>query len=216
MSFKFLGIEVERKTDVLAFAAFFISIGSLVTQGANLIQGPDVSLELPRQVLIHGDAYADGFTYTRISTKLVYLNTGSPGYDDVTRLEKASLSFGDRKITLIAQDYIESSVDENDKNKLIIDKKSDADPVQIRSGSVVIHDSYFAPWPDREGEIDGNYLVFSDFISIIEKLDEIKIEFTTTTFSGDVVAQSCNLIVSEFVQHLKDKGWSAPTCKSVG
>jgi hypothetical protein len=49
---KFLGIEIERKTDILAMAAFLISIGSIIGQLALLIRGAEIVLDGPRQVVL--------------------------------------------------------------------------------------------------------------------------------------------------------------------
>jgi|GEM_PF-6941364 len=53
-SLKVFGIlEIGRKTDILAFAAFFLSISSLVYQTVGFIRGPDVALIGPRQVIFY-------------------------------------------------------------------------------------------------------------------------------------------------------------------
>lgn len=213
MKFNIFGIEIERKTDILAFAAFVISIGSLLAQTINLIKGPEIIFEKPRQVLITSHKYPDGNEYTRISSILVYLNKGSPGYDDITKSEEATIYVGDNKIRLFGQEYIDSSVDE--KQVLIIKKKSDAYPVQVKSGGVVVHETYFAPWPDKDETTNNNFIEFSEFTSWLKDNENIKVEFKIETFEGDIKSQTCNLVTKEFISHLEEKKWSAPVCKNM-
>lgn len=212
MNLKIFGIEVERKTDILAFAAFVISIGSLVAQTINLIKGPEFIFEKPRQVLITSHLYPDGHAYTRISSKLVYLNKGSPGYDDITKTEEATIYVGEKKIRLVGQEYVDTSVKGKD---VIITKISDADPVQVKSGGVVVHETYFAPWPEKEGELTSNFVEFNKFVSWLKGRETIRVEFKTETFEGGVKTQTCRLVTKEFLNHLEEKGWSAPVCNTI-
>lgn len=210
MNIKILGIEIERKTDILAFVAFLISISSLVTQTANLIKGPEVNLEPPTQILINSHKYPDDKSYIRISAKLTYLNTGSPGYDDNIKSEKVSFSIQNREITLIGQEYIESSVE---NKTLKIERKSDAVPVQIKSGTVVSHETYFAPWPSNIDDAASNFQEFSDFLKQIKTKEELNIKITSTTFGGKTITANCRLMTNDFIKHLETKSWSAPICR---
>jgi len=208
-SCKIFGIEIERKTDILAFAAFIISVSSLVAQGVNLVRGPEILLEPPKQVLLRGESYPDQRVYTRIAATLVYLNKGSPGYDDIVREETAIIEVGDTRFTLHGQDYVSTGVREGG---FYLDKKSDADPVQIASGSVVTHENYFAPWPEKGATPSQNYIEFTRFLALLAKETEVNITFISKTFGGTVNEQQCTLRVKEFSEHLKRKGWSAPVC----
>ena len=209
MTIKFLGIEVERKTDILAFAAFVISIGGLAAQAVNLIKGPDVFVENPRQVLFKSHRYPDGQEYLRISANLVYINKGSPGYDDITKEEKASVAVGNKVIDLVGQEYIDSSYKDG---KLIVTKLSDANPIQIKSGSVVSHETYFSPWPNESKITADNFTKFSEFIDLLKDNNFISVEIKVSTYNGNNIEASCKLNTSEFLQHLEAKKWSAPVC----
>ena len=209
-SINVMGILIERRTDILAFTAFLISIGSLMLQTVNIIKGPDVKIEAPKQVLLHSAPYPDKKNYLRISAKLVYLNKGSPGYDDITKSEEAMLKIGNREIKLNAQEYIDSGVVDG---QLKIVKKSDADPVQIKSGSVVVHETYFVPWPSKGKDSASNFIEFSDVLKALKTQPELNVTFITTTFSGSKSKVTCRLLTKEFIHHLEMKNWSAPTCK---
>ncbi|WDP90481.1 MAG: hypothetical protein HUN04_12580 [Desulfobacter sp.] len=205
-----LGILVERKTDILAFTAFLISIGSLILQTVNLIKGPDVRLEPPKQVLLVSEKYPDKKNYLRISAKLIYLNQGSPGYDDITKSEQAFFMLGGKRIELTGQEYVESGFVDN---RFKVKKISDADPVQIKSGGVVVHETYFVPWPSKTGAPSSNFIEFSEFLKELRQQPELRITFIAKTFSGTLNKATCKLSTKEFIHHLETKHWSAPTCK---
>jgi hypothetical protein len=63
---KFLGIEIERKTDVLAMAAFLISTGSIIGQVALLLRGADVILDGPRQIVLFFGERLDSKNYEAV------------------------------------------------------------------------------------------------------------------------------------------------------
>lgn len=209
MSIKFLGIEVERKTDILALAAFIISIGSIVAQTINLVKGPEVVLENPKQILFKSEAYPDGIEYLRISANLVYLNTGSPGYDDITKNEEAYIKVGGKTFMLVAQEYVDSTYD---NGEFKVKKLSDADPVQVKSGSVISHETYFAPWPSGAKDESKNYVSFSSFLELLEKYDYVFVNIKSGTYEGAKLEAECKLKVSQFLHHLESKKWSAPVC----
>jgi len=213
MTIKILGIQIERKTDILAFAAFVISIGGLVSQAINLVKGPDILVENPRQILFKFHKYPDGEEYLRISANMIYLNKGSPGYDDITKSEEARITIGNRVIILVGQEYIDSS-DEN--GEFIVTKLSDADPVQIKSGSVVTHETYFSPWPNDTKNSSMNYIKLSEFILLLEDNDFVFVKIVASTYDGKVVETTCQLKTSQFLQHIKSKKWSAPVCLKPG
>ena len=209
MSIKILGIEVERKTDILALAAFVISISSIFAQTINLLQGPDVVLENPKQILFKSEAYSDGVEYLRISANLVYLNKGSPGYDDIIKGEEAFVRIGDVTFSLAAQDYVKST---NNNEVLTIEIISAADPVQVKSGGIESHETYFAPWPCGEHNESKNYISFSTFLSLIKNQDYIFVTVRSSTYDGEKLKTVCKLKVSQFIHHLESKKWSAPMC----
>ena len=205
---KMFGIEIERKTDILAFAAFVMSVGGLLMQMINLIKGPDIVMEPPRQILIESIENDKKITHIRFSAKLIYLNKGSPGYDDIVKSETAVVIIGDRNIQFQAIKYIVSKVE---NNKLKIASLSDADPVQVKSGQVVSHETYFVPWPSKPPS-ESNFIEFDDFISMLNKHKEMVVYFKSVTFSGAEIHQKCNVDSKAFIYKLIEKKWSAPVC----
>ncbi|WP_166369493.1 hypothetical protein [Psychromonas sp. SA13A] len=209
MSIKVFGIEVERRTDILALAAFIISIGSIVSQTVNLIKGPEVILDIPKQILFMSEKYPDGIEYLRLSANLVYLNKGSPGYDDITKHEEASVKVGDTTFTLVAQEYIYSTYE---NGEFRVKKLSDAYPVQVKSGTVVSHETYFAPWPSGAKNESQNYISFDTFLSLLKPQEYVVVTIKSSTYEGEMLETKCKIKISQFLHHLESKKWSAPVC----
>jgi len=209
MSYKILGIEIERKTDILAFAAFVISLGGLTAQVINFVKGSDVQLKTPSQILISSKPKKQGH-YTLMSAKLAYFNNGSPGYNDVTKSEDIYFTIGHQNIHLTAQNYIAT---EDKEGKLITTKISDADPVQIKSGDLVVHETHFYPWPSKTKDKSKNFIQYSEFIRLLKKQPELIINFKIKTYKNKKFNFSCKLITQDFIIPLEQKGWSAPVCQ---
>ena len=206
---KLFGVEIERKTDILAAAAFLMSLLGIVGQVALFLRGPDIQLFTPEQILIKGHENPDGNIYLRVSALMVYRNAGSPGYHDTIKKEYVSFKLGDDKYKLIWDEFIDSYPDEIDKNKLIINRKSEAIPVQINAGMVETHETFFAPWIIKNDKELKSFLEWNDFKRLVSKQEKIAFRFTFEAFSGKVDSVNCHVLVKEFLGNL-GKGWSAP------
>ena len=207
---KILGIEIERKTDILAFAAFIISISNLILQFFNLVKGPNLTLESPQQVLIQSYSYsANGKKYIRIAAIMNYFNQGSPGYHDIIKSEEAYIKFPNqnKEIKLNAQKYIHSK---EKKGELVIETISNAIPVQIKSGDIVSHETLFVPWTNNE--TNKNFIEYSDFLNLLVSNKEINVRFISSNLKNQKKEVQCKLHTKIFLESLKQKTWSAPVC----
>jgi hypothetical protein len=94
---RFLGIEVERKTDILALAAFFLSIAGVISQISVFtiffLRGAVINVFPPEQVLIRAETLESGGPrYVRIGARMAYTNSGAPGYSAILRGERVTIS----------------------------------------------------------------------------------------------------------------------------
>ncbi|WP_138438963.1 hypothetical protein [Marinobacter alexandrii] len=210
---RFLGIQIERKTDILALAAFVISIGTLVTQGINLMQGPEVTMQTPRQVMFFEKTYPSGKNYLLVSAQMVYFNQGSPGYHDTMLKEQAEVFVGSRVVRLTGVEYVNTQVEQRTQ-QLVVKKLTDALPVTIEAGRHAAHETVFAPFPDQTTRDADHYVEFADFVDSLKGEATVKVVLRGETFSGERMQVECVLATREFAPHLKRKDWSAPSCHS--
>jgi hypothetical protein len=150
---KVLGIEVEKKTDILAFTAFLLSIGSLLSQGFLLFRGSHVVLDGPKQItLFFSDVGAkdDQRNVLNVISNQVYVNNGANGYNDILRSEELRISLQGLSLHLKAQHYVDSFRSKTDATKLQIDKIEAWKPVVIKSGYFEDTETWFVPYPSYE------------------------------------------------------------------
>ena len=207
---KICWIEIENKTDILAFAAFLMSIGSLAFQFCNMIKGPKLILEPPKQVLIVPYADYGDEKYIRISATMTYFNKGSPGYHDIVKLEEAHIEFPDKKIILTGQKYVHSKEKKNDMPE--IDIISDAEPVKVESGDVISHETYFVPFPTNTDSPNQNFIKYSDFLGLLEQNSHVDIKFVSFNLKSRDKKVTCRLKTSFFLEPLKQKEWTSTVC----
>ena len=218
MKFKILGIEIERRTDILAFAAFIISIGSLLAQFVNLIRGPDVILVGPKIVTLYSSQGGDGKEYLRLMAGLTYLNNGSPGYNDILKSERAFLSMDKKEIKLTAKNYIDTK---SDGKNLVKKIEGDAIPISLKAGNVHNHETEFVPFPNKGGESNKNFVIVEEFIKSLDQSSNLTIKFVIETYEGKKITKICHLQPQKVVKYLNDgsrtindikRSWSANLC----
>lgn len=207
----FLGIfEIERRSDILAFAALLISLGSITAQGINMIKGPQVEMQAVDQVLLTSETYNFGKEKREVLTligKMVYLNHGSPGYDDILKTESVEVTVsGQPPFTLHAQEYVKTSKQAD--GSLKVEVESDAIPARIKSGDVLYHETYFQP--RVEDNSNKNYVALNDFIRNGMVGETVEFTFTATTVKGETFKRSCKLIAKRFAPHLIGSGLARP------
>lgn len=222
MHIKIFGIHIERRTDILAFAAFIISIGTLLAQLFNIIQGPKVTTYKPRTITVYSEKAVDGKNYIRVAVPLTYLNNGSPGHNDFLKSEKLLLKYGNSKIVLSALNYISSKSNKKDKKDLIKEKKKDAIPVAIKSGELEYHETEFIPAVTTGKNLSKNFAETQKFLEQIQNIDTLTVEVTSEMYSKDILKIKCTIDASFLRHYLPPKaektingikqGWATVSC----
>lgn len=211
MSIRVFGIQIERKTDILAFAAFLISLLGVATQAAFFVRGADVELFVTEQVLLMGDKIRDE-KYARIAARMTYVNRGQVGYNDILRQELVRFKIGNTEYEHYWQDYTSSK---EEGGKLSMNIRGDALPVAINAGSSESHETFFAPrWVTQNGVRSGkNYIQWDKFLTTISAQNEIVFVFRFKTFLGKEGEAACKIVVdSNLIENLKKRGWSVRSC----
>jgi hypothetical protein len=219
MTRKFPFLEIERKTDLLAFAALLIALSSVIYQIHGFFKGPDVKMFPPEQVFIKAFSYYQGAGfYVRFGARLAYVNEGRLGYNDVLRKESMFFSLGGKEYEQTWQAFESFDLKENE---LISHHISNAHPIPINAGSAVSHETYFAPWPVRcpkavqKCDKWKNYLKWDDFVKKLESVQELTFRFKSETYSGSTLTTECTIDIDEaFIKGLKKRKWHAPSCWS--
>lgn len=208
---KLFGIEIERKTDILAMAAFLISIGSIIGQFALLIRGAEIVLDGPRQLVLYFEEPIGGRGYLNAISSQIYVNKGTPGYDDILKSEALVLQLKGHPIELTAQEKVWSTAS---GDKLILKQRDSWAPARIRAGDFVSNETLYVPYPSNtSSERDINFLSKSDFISALGASKELKVILKSETYGRSKLYSECIIVVRDVLAGLKEKGWSSLKCR---
>jgi len=142
--FWFFGIHIERKTDILAFAAFLIALSGVFLQVSSFFRGPVVRIFSPPQILIRkADPFPSGRVPVRFAALVAYVNDGDAGYNATIRRELLHYELESQTYTQEWQEFIASDLAAD--GKLQMNPKGVAQPMVLNAGSSMSHETYFTP-----------------------------------------------------------------------
>lgn len=197
------GVVLSRKIDLVAFAAFFLSIGTIVIQLSAWFKGADLKLLPPDQVFIWKAEYSDNVPRALFGATLIYVNKGEKGYGAIVRREAVH-------VTVAGKDFeqgwsrfttFKDAKPTNDKPAI---------PFSVDGGAAETHQTAFVPWPrecsapaQTSCDVQQNHVKWVDFISELRRLvkagqREYKFTFTSETIDNGVLpAASCKIAIDE-------------------
>jgi hypothetical protein len=215
----FLGLKVQRKTDVLAATAFVLALTGTLFQFYGFVRGARVSLYAPEFVTIFFDTYPNGDTVTRIAALMSYVNSGEATYGAIIRREKVEFAIGSSKYEQLWQSF--QDIDREGAS-IVFKNGASAKPVPIPGASAISHSTVFAPRPvtcsTGEGQCSMflNYIGKSDFIRSFGSHAEIVFDFSAQVLgSRSELRESCIVSLdSGLLALLMMNNWYYAICKS--
>lgn len=207
---KIIGIEIERKTDILAMAAFLISLGSLVGQAVLLLRGPEIVLDGPRQIILFFESDLSSRSYLNAISTQIYVNNGSPGFDDILKSERLLLTIAGRNIQLESQESVDST---RKGDKLVFRSRQAWKPVKIKAGDFISNETLYVPYPSIKDR-DENAIDRVDLEKLLSKSSDLKVELIAKTYGGEKLASICLLNMAETKFGFLEKGWASLICKT--
>jgi hypothetical protein len=221
LSWRFLGLRIARKTEILALAAFFLSVSGLLWQILNYVRGPVVRLFPSDQIIITssgklGKNYAGQPDLLALIATFAYVNEGDVGHNAVVRREYIKFEFGDRKIE--HRWYLTGSSDFEGSNPTF-KPEGEARPFPVTAGSAVSHDTLFAAWEidceqvTRDCNPAENFVVWDDFVKTIKLTKEIKIKTVALIYSKPPAEATCEIRLRDWeISIIEMEGWLAAAC----
>lgn len=223
---RFVGLELDRKTDIIALAAFMLALGGIVFQVYGFLRGARVTLFPPGQVTIMcysyiaGDCTSNtpGEKYVRFATRMAYVNTGELPYNSIIKSEAISFNLSGQTYKQEWQEFRSFTAV---GAKLQSKDEGIARPLPITGGSSLAHETYFAPHIQRcfgQGTVPctsgKNFLKFEDFLSELSKTGKIQFRLEATLYDKAKPLQvSCTADVDDkLINLLRTRGWSGPDC----
>ena len=222
MNIRFLGIEVERKTSILALAAFLLSLSSIGYQIFSFLKGPEVTLAKSRQVIIYMYPAADtSERFLTLVTTLAYVNNGQPGNNAVVMEERVSFALDGKEYKYNWHEFVSITLlpragtpDTRGERGIDLGQTRTSSPFVVAAGGAEAHETWFAPRFDDqfvgreavvralESALKGGHLLW-------------KFQFYAETLNDGTKTADCEITISaRLAQQIlsQELGWAALNC----
>jgi hypothetical protein len=235
---------VVRKTDLLAAAAFILSVSTAAYQLWGFARGANVTLYHPDTVYIYFDLYANGITATRFAGQVSLINSGEAGQNAIVRDLSLAIDVG---ATKFEEHWLSFAVVSRKSTALVIEPKESAHPLLVAGGSAVGQLVTFSPrvrdcgqhaselntrrrhrfvlrqnqpagdGTNREPCSDtADYISDTSFLSELSARNRIKLKFSGTLVGSEkLLESSCSIAITPDLQStLAENDWYAAKCSS--
>lgn len=198
-------LEIENKTDILALAAFLISLATIMTNIFLMIKGPEIYMVKPDQVAItFSQQKKSSEKYVKLVADNYFFNKASPGYDDVISKMNVSMAFGSEVIDLRWQYF---AITDTDGSNVFERDRKPVKPILVKARQSDGAEIHYLPYTIRNSQKYKNYMTWEKFKEIIqkEKVTIIHVTFRYETFSNAKGEVNCDIEVSEsFLANILD------------
>jgi hypothetical protein len=210
-------LEISRRTDILALAAFLISLSGIIYQVGLFVRGPVVTLYPPQHVLIFAHTPSPGSEQiVRFNARMTYVNTGEVGHNVVVKKERLTFRLGEETLMQAWESF---TIPVPRGSELTWDKQDDAHPLPVNAKSSESHQTSFTPYPVRGLAPDdnrkfANYLSWDEFITKIARQEQLEFEWVAEIYgSSKVHRATCWIELDQHAKaHLAQKKWEAIAC----
>jgi hypothetical protein len=212
---KLVFFEIERKTDILAFAAFLLGLSSVVYQGIGRLTGPNIELLPVRQITLVARPIPDSDekSVSYVAT-MAYVNTGQVGYNDAVTRERLEFKLNKKEKVYTADWH--KFVSFNETKDFIAEGKS-VGAVVVNAGSAEAHETWFASRTDDNLVYLNDFsLAFEELLKDNNKVIKWQITFFSETIKDGEINDICNVMLSgRRLQALRDPkiGWLSLNCQ---
>lgn len=218
-----LGFVIVTKADLLAAAAFFLSLVSLLYQTSLWFAKPSPTFFPPDLVYVYFDHYANNLTVARFASQASFVNTAAIGHDAIVRDIRIDVSAPHLSIS---EKWLSFVSIERDGTHLLVTPKEAAHPFPVTAGSSASQAVSFAPLeqmpcgqPTNTIQLcdrDADFVDESQFLNAAAKAKSLKVTFTIRFVgSRNPIQSSCDVPLGVgFLQYTAENGWFAARCVS--
>ena len=215
MNIRILGIEISRKTDILAFAAFLLSLSTVVVQTIVFFAGPEVTFDKPRQVVILMASTSDTKErYLTLVSSLAYVNRGKIGKNAVVMREQVSFSFEEETYHYIWKQFGTLEFP-TDSRKIKFVQSRVAAPFVVPARGAEAHETLFTP--RRHENFIYQEAITRVFESVRRGKDYIwKVHFHIEILNDKDQTEECQVLITPRLANniiSKELGFAALNCK---
>ena len=222
---RFFGIEIEKKTDILAFAAFLLSVSSIMYQVTIYFRGPQVSLGRPREIILYmqqppGTNDIERRRLTFVSTT-TYVNSAPPGKNAVVLNQIVNFTLNGKQYNydwyqFVTLSFKPPSTNEMDRKELGVVESKTASPFVVPAGGAEAREIWFGPRFNEEFINPSD--IRREFTSVMN-LNKQHIfwsfRFKAEYLNDDNDSELCNVkITSNIIENIltPEIGWASLSC----
>ena len=218
-------VEIELRTDILAFSAFILSLIALLPQVFKFFLVSNIIIFPPDNIMLKAYEFTkDSGKYVRFAATLTYKNTGHQIYSESVRNESATIEFivngkpgkfmvggkNSHRWKYVWDVNVIPKRVEDDLSKIEMDVKGISIPFTVAGGKMVSHMTFFTP--DQKNV--HNFIKWDELETIFKKATQIRFKFQFTTFSGKSKhVFSYVRITPALIKQIKENDWAFPVTK---
>lgn len=221
LTWRFLGLEIGRKTEILALAAFLLSVSGVVWQVNNYMRGAVIRLFPSEQVTLSSSRYL-GRDYPgepdqlRLIATLSYVNEGDAGQNGTIRGERIRFAFGGRTYEHRGYQFVSSDVE---NGKPVARREGEARPFPVTAGSSLSHETLFTPWevecPPQANDCKPalEFLEWDAFIEAVARSRYVDVATVAQILGGKPIEAHCRIGLRDWeIQVLRKEKWLTAVC----
>jgi hypothetical protein len=191
LMWNFLGLQIARKTEVIALVAFVLSVslGAVV----RLFPSDQIVIVAANKI---GRNYSGQDNLLALIATMSYVNDGDVGHNAVIRREYVSFSFGARDVEHRWYEFGSSDVQDGN---FVFKRESEARPFPVNAGSAVSHETLFAAWEvdcedgEKNCEPRKNFVKWEDFLTATRTNNRFVITTKANIFPTKIVTATCEV-----------------------
>lgn len=218
----FLGLQIARRTEVLALVAFLLSVSGVLWQVFNYTRGAVVELFPADQIVITatdklGRNYKEQDNLVALIATMAYVNGGEVGHNAIIRREYITFSFGSGQF--VEHRWYEFGSSDVQDGNFSYKREGEARPFPVNAGSAASHETLFAAWEidcehEPKGCNPGKYFIkWDDFLKAVRATKRISITTRAEVYPSKIVRASCEVRLRDWeLKILEDEQWLSATC----
>jgi hypothetical protein len=217
--FTLFGLVVVRRTDLLAAAAFALSISTISYQLWQFVRGANPNYH-PDTVYIFFDKFANDVVATRVAGQVSFTNSGDVGHNAIIRETSVIVKVRDRTIT---QNWLSFAVVTRKDTELMFDIKESAHPVVVNGGSASSYFMTFSPEvkdcaasavTNNNCDQAADFVSDTDFLKLLSPGQNIELTFAATVIDmRRKIESACKVLLTyDMIVTLAKNNWYAPRC----
>jgi hypothetical protein len=211
---------------LVAVAALLLSLSGIIYQIFTVIQGADVELIPPEQVVLKVESF-NNEKYLNFIIPIAYLNTGNTGNNAIIKNEEIDIHLDNKG--KYSHKWIYFVFTYSEKDELKEEDRKPAHSFVVNAGEAKAHETVFVAYPeyfvDKSSNPNKNFLKLITFLNCYESLlsenpisdfKELKLTIRSEIIGDSNKLVECILRISKHsLDQLRDRkrGWTILSCK---